>query len=68
MKGGFPYTIRNADSRALPDTYVGAGHARRSVRLAGYQGRKPCLVFITSGGPYNSSNLPMLPLGAILNT
>ena len=25
----------------MPDTYVGAGHARRSVSLAGYQGREP---------------------------
>jgi len=25
----------------MPDTYVGAGHARRSVSLAAYQGREP---------------------------
>ena len=28
----------------MPDTYVGAGHARRSVSLAGYQGESPRLV------------------------
>jgi hypothetical protein len=30
-----------AKSRVWPDTYVGAGHARRFVRFAGYQGREP---------------------------
>jgi hypothetical protein len=33
-----------AKSRACPTPTVGAGHARRSVSLAGFKGESPCRV------------------------